>query len=255
VGLRLLPGEREEVRLHPAHSTAIARQAQALGFAVAGGALWLAFHSPWWQGAPATIPWYEPWLWLYGNGGACIGWTLVLLALGGIAFSLPRGPWTRVWVALGGGLLACAVAAFVDPHGLADAVPVCVALLALPGLAWAELVRTSTHYHVTNLRLAVRTTLPRRSERSVLYSDLVDLDAKPSWWPDTGTLLPVTAGGAKPADDAPAVPAMRMPGVRPFRRVRRAVELLAQRSAASDTLKATQGEGDLAQALAALHRR
>jgi len=251
VSLRLLPGEREEIRLHPSHSTAVPRQAMALGFALAGGLLWAMFHAPWWQ-APAEPRWYLPWRYLVGNGPAAVGWALALLAAGGAATCLPRGPWRRLWVALGAGILACAVAAYVAPHNTAEGVPIAVALLALPGLAWAELVRTSTHYHVTNLRLAVRTTLPRRGERSVLYSDLVDLDARASDWPDTGTLLPVTA---KPEDGGEAQPALRIPGVRPFKRVRRAVELLAQRASASEPLKATKTDADLAEALAALHRR
>jgi hypothetical protein len=147
------------------------------------------------------------------------------------------------------------------PANPGDWLPLLAMLAALPALAWTEWRRLGTSYHVTNLRLVLRTSVPRRTELAVRYADLVDLDTQASAWPDTGTLIPVTARTPLPAplgleaEDAGPAPHLRFVGVRPFGRVRALVEVLAQRATASETMRSESAlDAQVAEALAALHR-
>lgn len=236
MGLRLLPGEKEELRLHPAPWSQAHRQLWAVAFLLLGGLLWWAFHAPWWpNGWGASV---VPYLWTAGG-----------LLAGGLLAALPGRSHARFWAAAAAALLACAATALWLPQAPQDALPVLVMLAALPALAWVEARRLGTTYHVTSLRLVVRTTLPRRTEAAVLFSDLADLDVRASAWPDTGTLIPVPA-----AKDRPAPP--RLVGVRPLSRVRRLVELLAQRATLPEAVRGERNlDRGVAEALAALHRR
>jgi len=273
MGLQLLPGEKEELHLRPALSSTLARQAGGLALVPYAALLWAAFHSPWWT-AHTPSDWTAAWTWLWGTPQAAYLWTVAGFAVAGIASCLPRGSWRRALVAIGLGA-ACALAAAIwKPDAPEDALPLATLVAALPVLAWNEAARWATHYHVTNLRLVVRTTFPRPTDSALLYSEMVDLDARPSAWPDTGTLIPVAARAAAASADAPAAsPASpsvsasgpgatlsrqppRLAGVRPFARVRRLVEVLAQRATASEYVRTQRKlDDDVAHALAALHRK
>lgn len=283
----MLPGEKEELHLHPAASSLVWPRNMALGFALWGAILWWTFHAAWWT-AHQPSDWTAPWTWLWGNRGATYLWTGAGLLVGGALSSLPRGPWTRLWVAASATAVVLLVAFIRFAHIPAFALPVLTAAATIPALSWLEVRRLSTHYHITNLRIVVRTTFPRRSERSVLHTSLIDLDARLDPFPDTGTLFPVTAGdlpdaaaagthGLPPAGKGKArkqavaaeqkasqageartesAAPMRLTGVHPLRRVRRLVELLAQQATSSEGTRLAQGlDRELAQARAALQRR
>lgn len=247
--LRLLPGETEHLRLHPAHVAVWVPLAWAATLLLYGALLWALFRSPWWAGHQPS-EWTAPWTWLWGNGPAAYAWTTAgILATGAVA-ALPRRSWRRLWGA-GATAFAVAMAAGATGQAAERALPFATMAAAVPFLAWAEARRLATTYHVTNLRLAVRAALPARLEQSVLYSDLVDLDVKPAPWPDTGTLRPVLA---RPRDKEAPPAAMAVPGVRPLRRVRRLVEALAKRAGAAGRGKELEADAQVRQALAALGR-
>lgn len=256
MALQLLPGEKEEMSLHPAAASFFVRRLWAIAILLWGGILWAIFHSVWWT-THTTSDWTAAWTWLWGTAQATYLWTLGGLVLGGWLACLPRGPWAKAWIGAFAGLAVCALVKVWFPQAPEFWLPVLTMFAALPAFFWLEMRRYGVTYHVTSMRLVVRTTVPRRSERSVLYSELVDLDAKASGWPDTGTLIPVVraatvAGSVGPPQPPPPPP---MPGVRPLKRVRALVSLLAQRATASEVAKAEGAlDRQVAEALAALHR-
>jgi hypothetical protein len=247
--LRLLPGEREHWRLHPAHIAFWPPIAWALLLAVDGALLWAAFHAGWWAGHEPG-DWTAPWTWLWGNDAAAHVWSAAGLVAGGALSAVPRRTWRRLWGAAATALAVSAVAA-VAPQPAVDAIPAAVMGAALPFLAWAEARRLATTYHVTNLRIVARASLPRRSEASVLVADIVDLDVRRAPWPDTGTLVPVLA---RPRDKDDAAPALgpRLSGVHPLARVKALVEALAKRSGAAGKGKEAEADAQVADALQAL---
>lgn len=247
--LRLLPGEREHWRLHPAHVAFWRPIAWVLLLAVCGALLWSTFHADWWTGHELG-DWTQPWTWLWGNDVAAHAWTATVIVAGGAAAALPRKDWRRLWGAVAIAVAVSAVAA-AAPQPTRDALPVTVMAAALPFLAWAEARRLATTYHVTNLRIVARAALPRRSESSVLVADIVDLDVRKAPWPDTGTLVPVLARPRDKDDEAPAL-GPRLPGVHPLLRVKALVEALAKRSGAAGKGKETEADAQVADALQAL---
>jgi hypothetical protein len=267
VALQLLPGEVEELRIRPSPAAYLRQQLLALGYALWGGILWVLFHGESWQ--LHEPEWSLPWTWLYGAKSAVApyAWTLGGLAVGGAAACLPRGPWTRFWWSLAAGFVIVVYVSLYIPDAAPVALPLLTAALSIPGLLWLEIRRLTTHYHFTNLRLVVRRSLPPHEE-SARYADLVDLDVRPSLFPDTGTLLPILTPAAHadaPVQPRPAVPqagtkkpkrsskaeepieeseealeprrpkaALSMPGVWPLADMKALVQLLVQRATASD---------------------
>jgi hypothetical protein len=236
-GLVPLPGEREVLRSHPSPLGWLPRYALALLPAAWGGLLWLLFRSASWASAPRPA--------------SLVHFVAVAgLGAGGLLLAAARRDRLPLALAIAIGLAASilAVALRAQPT---DALPLAYALAAVPLLAWAELGRLGTHHHVTNLRLVVRTTFPRRGEQAERHAELADIDVRQGILgrlADVGTLLPV----ATPPPPRP----LRLVGVRPLRRVLRLVEVLVRQATATDYLRERQGlERQQAEALAALQRR
>lgn len=236
-GPTLLPGEREVLRLRPSPLGWLRRYAVALLPAAWGGALWLAFQSAAWRAGHHTPPFVH----FLGIAGLAAG-GLVLAAA-----TRRRLPFVLAAVlAVGATVLAASLRAEAT-----QALSLTYALASVPLLAWAELRRLGTRYHVTTLRLMARTTFPRRSEQVERHAELTDVDVRQGPLGrllDVGTLAPLAA--------PPSPQPLRLAGVRPLRRVLHLVEVLVRQATATDYLRERQGlERQQAEALAALHRR
>ncbi|MEA3202493.1 MAG: hypothetical protein QOI63_159 [Thermoplasmata archaeon] len=244
-GLTLLPGEREVLRLHPSPLGWLPRYGLALLPAAWGAALWAVFHSARWLGRPQELAPI-----ILGSPFAAHLWSLGGLLLGGQMLGLARRDSSPFWTAVGLGV-AASVAAIVLPLPAEQTLPLLVAAGSVVLLLWAELRRLGTHHHVTNLRLVVRTSFPRRGERSERHAELSDVDVRQGPLGrllDVGTLLPLAT--------PPAPHPLRLVGTRRLRRVLHLVEVLVRQATASDYLRERQGlEAQQAEALAALQRR
>ncbi|MEA3143565.1 MAG: hypothetical protein QOG31_889 [Thermoplasmata archaeon] len=243
-GLTPLPGEREVLRRHPSPLGWLRRYAVALLPALWGGALWLLFHAPAWRDAGNFRRIF------LGSQFAAHLDALAGLALGGFLLNrlLGRRAFLNVAAAVG---VAASLGTLLARLPERESLPLLVTASSLPLLAWAELARLGTHHHVTNLRLIVRTTFPRRTEQAERHAELSDIDVRQGplgKLTDTGTLLPLAA--------PPSPHPLRLVGVRPLRRVLRLVEVLVRQATATDYLRERQGlERQQAEALAALQRR
>jgi hypothetical protein len=242
-----MPGEREELHLRPSPS----------GFAkrYALGLLW-----PLWSCAALTMLASQRWVATLGNDQEAVVQLLVAtgpLAVGAFLVWRRRVAWA---LALAAGVgAAAAIAIVILPRlGLGDPGPIWrtaagYGLLVLPAALWVDVRRATTHYHLTTLRIVVRTSVPRRFEQTLHYSDIADVDARKYAWGDTGTIQPILARPPTPA--APAAPAPRLVGVKPFFRVRTLLGVLIQRATATEWLRAEQRlDQQVQDALAALQR-
>ncbi|MEA3191157.1 MAG: hypothetical protein QOD77_1739 [Thermoplasmata archaeon] len=242
--LHLLPGEREELRLRPAALSRLPDYAVALAPAAGAGLLWLATLAPSWRPPAADAPWLHQ---IYGTPFAVALYALVVLAAAGAAHLLLRRKAWGLLAAVGAMLwLAAGVVAFPDVSA-ETRIPVQLACLSVPALAWVETVRRTTRYAVTNLRLVVQVALPRAAQGAFLHEDLVDVDGRRGLG-DTGTITAVRRGTEAPRE-------LHLAGVRPYKRVLAAVELLVQKATQSEALRRQAGiDRRVGEALAALQR-
>lgn len=240
--LRLLPGERELVRLRPSPGAFLPRY-------LGGVALGL------WGALLAFAP------------GASTGGTMAILtaafagpALAGAALYLPRRRMVRFVLCVAAG-----AAAAVVPIGADGALSWRTLLwmtLAAEGavaLVLAETDRRMRRYHLTNLRVLHNGGLWDRRGWTLHYDAVLDLDARQTPLGRLlghGTLEPVLAA-EKPAHLPKAaarrrkvVPAVQQPeapgpkprlwGVRPLARVRALVEAFVTDATATEYLRAEQ---------------
>ncbi|MES2155318.1 MAG: hypothetical protein V4510_09310 [bacterium] len=253
-GPPLLPGEHEELRLRPAAAGWLGRYAQALVPAVGGLAFWaLAAWRGVWENPQASAPDWQFWLHFWGDDQALAFYVVLALVAFCIVHYLLRRR-VRAFIVGTAALLAIMAGSSIF-RGLhmptSTALPILLACLSLPALAWAEWRRRNTWYLFTNLRFVVRTTGPLRREESVRHQDLVDLQARPGMG-DVGALVPVL--GRDAAASGAAAP--RLQGIRPFARLKPFAELLVQRATAGDYLRAEERlDQRIAEARSALQRR
>lgn len=240
--LRLLPGERELVRLRPSPGAFAPRYLGALALGLWG--VLLAF-------AP---------------GASEAGRTPLLTAafagpaLAGAALYLPRRRMVRVALCLLGGAAAVAVPmAFGDGLGWKGLLWMTLATEGLVVLLLAETDRRLRRYHLTNLRILHNGGLWDRRGWTLHYDAVLDLDARQTplgRMLGHGTLEPVLA--AEPPQPLPkkvakrrkVVPAVQKPvvpgpkpvlwGVRPLPRVRHLVEAFVTDATATEYLRAEQ---------------
>lgn len=223
--LRLLPGEREEVRLHPAPLGSLGQYLEAAAPALIGSACVALFRSEAWREGPGP-----PWL-PYAAGYVALA---AFLVAAGAASALVRpARWPLV---VAGAVAAVALATGIglgnDPALAAAAAAAC----SIPLLGLAELERRSRTYHLTNLRVVYEGGVFRRRSWSLRYADLTDLDGRQSAWArfaGHGTLLPVSTASQGFAQ--------RIASVRPYRRVRELLELLIRDATATDFLREETG--------------
>jgi hypothetical protein len=242
VRLRLLPGERELVRLRPSPGAFLPRYLGGLALGLYG--LGLAF-------GPAAQA-FDKWVLLTA---AFAGPTLA-----GAALYLPRRRMLRFGLCGLAGLLAV-----VLPIVYGDAITwprvlwMTLAAEGLAALALAETDRRMRRYHLTNLRILHLGGLWDRRGWTLHYDTVLDLDVRQTPLARMlghGTIDPVLAAEkpqplAKPTKRRKtAVPAMKDPihpglppriwGVRPLDRVRRLVEAFVTDATATDYLRAEQ---------------
>ena len=246
---RLAPGEREEAAFRPAFASYLPWHAAALGFAALGAGLWLLFHSPAWESGSSGTPW-RFWNYLYGNAVVAALLAGAAFALAGWTLSLAfRTQWPLgALAASGAGVLAAAFAFFPESHE--EAIPLLTA--ALTPLCWAlsEADRRTRSHHFTNTRIATYGGLFQRREASAHYEEVADLEWRRGPLARLfghATLVPLTR---KP--DPKAEP-LRLPGLRPYLPVRRALEALIQEATAGPAMRNASGlERRAADALADL---
>lgn len=231
--LRLLPGEKELVRLRPTPGAWLGRYLLALGWAALGAAL----------------------LWAPGVADqralAKVSLTFGVPTLVSVACYLPRRRYLRLALAV----LSAASCALVVVSGRIDAVSGALALAGAMAFLLTETDRRMRAYHLTNLRMLHHGGLWEREGWTVHYDAVLDVDGRQS--PvgrlfGYGDLVPIIAN---PKVAAPtkrrkvAVPAMsdidmtatpRLAGVGPFKRVRQLVACFIQDATATDYLRAEQ---------------
>lgn len=244
VRLRLLPGERELVRLRPSPGAFAPRYLGALGLALYG--LLLGF-SPGTEGLDA-------WVLLTA---AFAGPVLV-----GAALYLPRRRMVRFVLCVAAGAAAVVVPiAFDEGSGLAwqDLLWMTLVGEAVVAFALAETDRRMRRYHLTNLRILHLGGLWDRRGWTLHYDTILDLDVRQTPLARLfghGTIDPVLAAEkpqpvARPTKRRKvAVPAMKDPilpdlpaklwGVRPLDRVRRLIEAFVTDATATDYLRSEQ---------------
>jgi hypothetical protein len=239
VRLRLLPGERELVRLRPSPGAFLPR----------------------YLGGTALLAWAA----VVAFGSLPTGFlALVVIAaavpvLGGLALYLPRRRMARLLLCfLSGGavVVAAAMTALADPK------VACAAALAASGLfalVLTETDRRMRRYHLTNLRIVHLGGLWERRGWTLHYDAVLDLDVRQDPLGRIlghGTVVPVLAAEkpqpvAKPTrrrkvavpaiqDGTPAGLPARLWGVRPIGRVRRLVEAFVTDATATDYLRSEQ---------------
>jgi hypothetical protein len=242
VRLRLLPGERELVRLRPSPGAFAPRYLGGIALGLYG--LLLAF----------------------GPGTAGLDRWVVLTAafagpiLAGAALYLPRRRMLRFALCGLGGLLAVVLpVAYGDDLAWRDLVWMTLAGEGVVALALAETDRRMRRYHLTNLRILHLGGLWDRRGWTLHYDTILDLDVRQTPLARLlghGTIDPVLAAEkpqplAKPTKRRKtAVPAMKDPihpglpprlwGVRPLDRVRRLVEAFVTDATATDYLRSEQ---------------
>lgn len=242
VRLRLLPGERELVRLRPSLGAFAPRYLGGIALGLYG--LLLAFG----PGAQAL----DKWVLLTA---AFAGPTLV-----GAALYLPRRRMLRFGLCGLAGLLAVVLPiAYGDAISWPDVLWMTFAGEGLAALALAETDRRMRRYHLTNLRILHLGGLWDRRGWTLHYDTILDLDVRQTPLARLfghGTIDPVLAAekpqpSAKPTKRRKiAVPAMKDPihpglpprlwGVRPLDRVRRLVEAFVTDATATDYLRSEQ---------------
>lgn len=242
VRLRLLPGERELVRLRPSPGAFVPRYLG--GVALAAYGLLLAF-------GPGTSGLDKRLVLTF----ACLGPLLV-----GAALYLPRRRMIRFSLCVGAAALAVLLPASVDAGGpWRDALWMTFGALAIAALALAETDRRMRRYHLTNLRVLYLGGLWDRRGWTLHYDAILDLDVRQTPIARLlghGSIEPVLQAQkpqpiAKPTKRRKvAVPAMKDPilpsaparlwGVRPVNRVRRLVEAFVTDATATDYLRDEQ---------------
>jgi hypothetical protein len=242
VRLRLLPGERELVRLRPSPGAFLPRYLGGMGLALYG--LLLAF-------APGTAG-IDTWIVLVAAFAGP--------ALAGAALYLPRRRMVRFVLCVAAGTAAVAVPVLYDGATSWRALLWwTLAGAGLVALILAETDRRMRRYHLTNLRILHLGGLWDRRGWTLHYDTILDLDVRQTPLARLlghGTIDPVLAA-EKPAPLAKptkrrkvAVPAMKDPilpsaparmwGVRPLDRVRRLVEAFVTDATATEYLRSEQ---------------
>lgn len=248
--LRLLPGEKELVRLRPTPGAWLGHYLLALLWAAWGAALlWAPRLSDLglWQKAllAAAVP------------------ALVVLAT-----YLPR----RRYMRMGLGLVSAAsmlIVAFAPRDDVDLALSGALGLAGLMAFLLTETDRRMSAYHLTNLRILHHGGLWTRESWTVHYDAVLDVDARQSPFGRLfghGDLEPVLAKGKPVAAPTKrrkvAVPAMsdvdvsalpRLKGVGPFRAVRHLVACFIQDATATEYLRVEQNTpGRVSDAIRAL---
>ncbi len=163
--LRLLPGERELVRLRPSSGAYLGHYVLALGFVLWGLACAAAFSSTAWTDSTQ------------GRGASAAA---VLLAMAGpvllaLVLFLPR----RRYVALALTLAAAGAAAgAILGSNPSAGVVWAYAVASLVALVVVEVDRRSRLYHFTNLRIVYYGRVMDRRGWKVHYDAVLDLDGK-----------------------------------------------------------------------------
>lgn len=232
--MRLLPGERELVRLRPSPGAWLGRFLLALAWAAWGAALL------WVPALEAQGLWQKAMLAFAVPAAVCV------------AFFLPR----RRYMRLGLGVLTAASCALVALSERDAAISGALALSGLMAFLLTETDRRLRTYHLTNLRILHHGGLWEREGWTVHYDAVLDVDARQSPFGRMlgyGNLEPVLHTPKKVAAPTKrrkiAVPAMsdvdmtakpRLRGVGPFRRVRHLVACFIQDATATEYLRVEQ---------------
>lgn len=231
--MRLLPGEKELVRIRPTPGAWAGRYLLALGWAALGAGL----------------------LWLPGLAGrGALATTSIAFAvptLAAVACYLPRRRYLRLALAV----LSAASCALVIVSRRPDAVSGALAAAGAMAFLLTETDRRMRTYHLTNLRMLHHGGLWEREGWTVHYDAVLDVDGRQSPFGRLlgyGDLVPLIANPkvAHPTKRRKvAVPAMsdidmtgtpRLAGVGPFKRVRHLVACFIQDATATEYLRAEQ---------------
>ncbi|HUR24628.1 MAG TPA: PH domain-containing protein [Candidatus Thermoplasmatota archaeon] len=245
VRLRLMPGERELVRLRPSPGAFLPRYLGGIGLLA-------------WAAIVAYAPGMDPLL-HQAKGAPFLLVAGAVPALGGAALYLPRRRMVRLALCLTAATLVVAAPFLLVgvTDRLACAIVLAAAACAAIGLAEAD--RRMRRYHLTNVRILHHGGLWDRRGWTLHYDTILDLDVRQTPFARLlghGTIDPVLAAEkpsplAKPTKRRKvAVPAMKDPilpsiparmwGVRPLDRVRRLVEAFVTDATATEYLRSEQ---------------
>lgn len=233
--MRLLPGEKELVRLRPTPGAWLGRYLLALGWIALGAAmLWVPRLHAMEPVAKTSLAFGVP--------------TLVA-----VACFLPRRRYLRLALSV----LSAASCAFVVVSERPDAISGALGLAGVMAFLLTETDRRLRTHHLTNLRMLHFGGLWEREAWTVHYDAVLDVDARQSPFGRLlgyGNLEPVLAKGKPVAAPTKrrkvAVPAMsdidtsatpRLRGVGPFKRVKHLVACFIQDATATAYLRAEQG--------------
>lgn len=234
--LRLLPGEKELVRLRPSPGAWLGRYILGLLWAAWGAAL---LWAPWLSGQDLL---------------AKTALAFAVPALVSMAVFLPRRRYVRLALAV----LSAASCALVAVGGREAAVSGALALAGVMAFLLTETDRRLRTYHLTNLRVLHNGGLWQKEAWTVHYDAVLDVDARQSPFGRLfgyGDLVPVLGKGkvALPTKRRKAmVPAMSdvelsaapvLRGVGPFRRVRHLLACFIQDATATEYLRVEQDTG------------
>ena len=232
--LKLLPGEREEVRLPIAAASYVPSYLAAASLGAWAAIFVAIFGTGWWQNV-APGPWYFFWTYLYGNAAvAYIFFVAAVAASGLLVGSTRRHPWLGVAV---GGLGAVTISTGMVLLEISyERLHWALLALGLLAILLVELDRFDRRLIITNIRLAVAGGVLDRRLLQMRYQDVADLDIRQG--PigrllDTGTLIPIPEKHA-------AAPPDQLPGIRPLAKVEDLVRLLVQHATTSEFLRQEQ---------------
>lgn len=195
--LRLLPGERELVRLRPSPGAWLGRYLLASAWLAWAGALVAAWVMPWWA-RMVDAP-----------GGGLLA--ILLMPAGPLALCAllyaARRRWIRFGLGAAGAVSYDVVALVAADASEGTAMLLLGAGLAIVALVLTELDRRRRAYHLTNLRILHLGGLWDRSGWTVHYDSVLDLDVRRSPLGRLlgyGTIDPVLSHPAEPATAKPA---------------------------------------------------
>ncbi len=246
MGVLMLPGEREVVRLRPTTLSNPWVHVGALGLGLWALVLQALFSSRSWL--ETKVVWWQPWTWFVANDLAAHFWAATAPVGVGLALGLLAHKRLGLWLAVGSAIGASLVTLLLAIPA-AQGLPVSVAAMAVLVLVFAELRRRSQHLAVTTLRLVAWQEFPRRREWTARHADLVDLELRQGALArglGTGTLVAVQGDGSRTL----------FCNVARASRVRTLAEALVRQATATPYLRESQDlDRQVADALAALQRR
>lgn len=195
--VRLLPGEKQELRLRPHPLSFLGKYLVAAWPAIWGLVVFLVVRTDWWKGAESG-KWYQVWTFLYGNAPSAYVLLLLGLAVAGAVVAVSAIKWKVFFAYVGAGILAIVLGALWKSAPYTWDAPAILWVASFPAVWGVEQYRRSHDYVLTNLRILFRGGFLVQRERQLRYESITDLDGSQGPLGSLfgyGTLIPVTQSG------------------------------------------------------------